>query len=74
MIAPIRDTSPTDTRNNAQRRKARRWIVESLLSRPEAKPQAESFGAWKQWLCVAWILLVAIVYLAEMLGGYFGRA
>lgn len=72
MIAPIRDTSPTETRNKAQRRKARRWIVESLLSRPVAEPRAESYATWRQWVSAAWIVLVAIVYLIHMLGGYFG--
>lgn len=73
MIAPIRDTPPPDGRRSAQRRKARRWIVESMLSRPDAKPGPQRNAAWTQWLCAAWIVLVAVVYLAEMLGGYFGR-
>jgi len=73
MIAPIRDTSPTETRGKVQRRKARRWIVESLLSRPVAKPRAVSYAAWRQWACAAWIVLVAIVYLIHMLGSYLGR-
>lgn len=73
MIAPIRETPQADSRRAAQRRKARRWIVESLLSRPESQPQATSSSTWGQWACAAWITLVAIAYLAAMLGGYFGR-
>lgn len=74
MIAPIRDISPAEARRLAQRRKARRWIVESLLSRAEPKPRAESAAAWKQWFCTAWIVFVAGVYLVKMLGGYWLRS
>lgn len=73
MIAPIRDTPTTDGRRAAQRRKARRWIVESLFSRPEVMPRTQRPTSWAQWTSAGWIVLVAVVYLFAMLGGYFGR-
>lgn len=71
MIAPIRDTTTTRDRLTAQRRKARRWIVESLLSRSDAAQRRPLSAGWKQWACVVWILLVAGTYFFKMLGGYF---
>lgn len=73
MIAPIRESSPRESRRAAQRRKARRWIVESLLSRADTQARPTRRSGWQGWLCACWIVLVAIVYLTEILASYFGR-
>lgn len=71
MIAPIREPECRRERSTTQRRKARRWIVESLMSRSEVEPRRVPSAGWKAWLAAFWIVMVAATYLVKMLGGYF---
>lgn len=71
MIAPIRELEAEREPAAAQRRKARRWIVESLMSRPDIGPRRTPHAAWKYWAAAIWVLLVATSYLVKMLGEYF---
>jgi len=67
MIAPIRDIPPKQVHSTAQRRKARRWIVESLMTRPDLPMRPTAGAGWKHWVCAAWIVLAATAYLVSML-------
>ncbi|MCE9606259.1 MAG: hypothetical protein K8U03_15290 [Planctomycetia bacterium] len=71
MIAPIREPKSQRSRMSAESRKARQWIVKSLLSRPDAEPRRHPTAAWQHWLGAIWISTVAVVYLVKMLSGYF---
>lgn len=71
MIAPIREPRTDREHSSRQRRKARRWIVESLMSRPDVESRRAPRAGWRYWGAAIWVLLVATTYLLKMLGGYF---
>ena len=75
MIAPIRPTNckSTPPPRGTSMRKARRWIVQSLLSRRNEGGSAEMrISSRAAWLAVAWMLLVAGAFVAVTALARFG--
>lgn len=73
MIAPLRpqprSTSPLRERSGL--RKARRWIVRSLLQSPQSSSAPVSPRT--AWLLALWMLFTAVAYFWHILGGYWER-
>lgn len=75
MIAPIRPTNykASPPPRGTSMRKARRWIVQSLLSRHgnvgEPQPRISPRAAW---LAAVWMLVVASTFVVVMARSRFG--
>lgn len=73
MIAPIRETSsPTQTQPPRTEgvRRARKWIVRTLLTVHPAEPKP-SGDARRIWTATGWIVFVAVAYGAYLAFDFF---
>lgn len=75
MIAPIRPTKykTSPPPRGTSMRKARRWIVQSLLSRRENDRTSKvRISPHAAWLAAAWMLVVAGTFVVVMARSRFG--
>lgn len=68
MIAPLRDATPpaTPPRSRRSLRRARRWIMRTLVEQP-AEPKPAQHDRLRISLVVAWVVLVAAAYFGRLL-------
>ena len=72
MIAPIRETQssrPERPRTEGVRR-ARKWIVRTLLTVHSAEPPPQR-NARRAWFAAGWIVFVAVAYAAYLAIDWF---
>ena len=75
MIAPIKPTNykASPPPRGTSMRKARRWIVQSLLSRRDQNNSPEMhISPRAAWLAAAWLLLVAGAFVVATVLTRFG--
>jgi hypothetical protein len=66
VIAPLRQSDPRSSAAKRSLIRARMAVAAALLP-PQRAPSDSRLPLWKSWFWAAWMLFVAIWYLAEML-------
>lgn len=69
MIAPLEQTDADRAETRRRLRLARRFVASTFLDRrPEPGESGPPIAAWKAWAFAGWVVAVAVVYFATMLG------
>lgn len=68
MIAPLRLPEPHTSRRSRRLAQAREVVAATFLHpKPQSSDRAPRIPAWRAWLFVAWVLVVAGAYVAWMM-------
>lgn len=68
MIAPLKPPQPRPSSSNPQMKLAHRVVAQSLLPARPKRSTAPGIASWKAILCVVWMAVVAVCYVARLLG------
>lgn len=68
MIAPLRPAGMPSSDARRRLADARRAVARSLLPAVPDRPPVRAVPAWRAWLLVLWMALVAVFYVARMMG------
>lgn len=68
MIAPLRPAEPSAGDTERRLSHARRAVARSLLPAAPSRLEVRQVPAWQAWLLFAWMAVVALCYVASLVG------